>query len=65
MRGLFVNCVREWKETMLKVFNLLFHPVHHWLELCVSIQQHQGFQDIKMRLPKLFNAIFTGKMEFG
>ena len=40
--------------------------VHYWLELGVSIQQHdvsiKGFQDIEMRLPKLFNANFTGKM---
>ena len=35
--------MRELKGTTLDVFNLLFHSVHYWLELGVSIQQHQGF----------------------
>ena len=35
--------MRDSKGTTLDVFNLLFHSVHYWLELDVSIQQHQGF----------------------
>ena len=35
--------MRDSKGTTLDVFNLLFHSVHYWLELGVSIQQHQGF----------------------
>ena len=33
----------ELKETTLGVFDLLFHPVHYWLEHGASIQQHQWF----------------------
>ena len=35
--------MRDSKGTTLDVLNLLFHSVHYWLELGVSIQQHQGF----------------------
>ena len=35
--------MRDSKGTTLDVFNLLFHSVHYWLELDVSIQQHEGF----------------------
>ena len=54
----FVNRMRELMETTIDVFYLLFHPVHYWLEL----DSIRGFQDIEMRLPKLFKANFTGKI---
>ena len=43
MRGPFVNCMRELKETTLDIFDLLFHAVHDWPELGISIKKHQGF----------------------
>ena len=57
--------MRDSKGTTLDVFNLLFHSVHYWLELGPVASQSnsiRGFHDIQIRLPKLFNANFTGKM---
>ena len=43
MRRNFLNWMRESKGTTFEVISLLCRPVHYWLELAVSIQQHQGF----------------------
>ena len=57
--GTFLNYLRA---TTLDVSSLLFHPVHCWPELGVWSQGFNlGFQDIEMRLPKLFNADFASK----
>ena len=52
----------ELRETTQDVFTLFFILCIMGWSLAPPSNSIRGFQDIKMRLPKLSNANFAGKM---
>ena len=59
-----MNCMRLLQETTLDVFNLLLQAaVHYWLLVSQSNNiRFSSFQDIKVRLLRIFNTNFAGNM---